>query len=110
MTEHTQGDYDRQGKKRNADPKYTEGPWYYDDHGDFTIMGVDDWIAIPQNCDRREANAKRIVHCVNLHDEMTEALESALDQLVNPSRGPSGTSSIQAQIGIVIAKAKGESS
>lgn len=54
--------------------EFTEGPWEAREYGDHTVMAigpVKDWIAIPQNNDKRLANARLIAAA----PEMLEALE-----------------------------------
>lgn len=51
------------------------------------------------------ANAEFIVRAVNSHDDLVEALEFALQQLIDPNRGPSGTTAAQDQVQKALAKA-----
>ncbi len=44
--------------------QHTPEPWYYRQGGE-CVMAPDDWVCIVHNNDHREANARRIVACVN---------------------------------------------
>jgi hypothetical protein len=59
------------------------------------------------NGDKAEINAKHIVHCVNLHDELVEALDLAVFALegIRPDLGAGATLT---RLRAVLAKARGQ--
>ncbi|KKL27900.1 hypothetical protein LCGC14_2380530 [marine sediment metagenome] len=79
---------------------FTQGKWEIDDYGDRWIIVPEDRtrviLAIGQVAPSDKANAERICLCVNLHDELVEALQHVLKQvndidapwwMTNPDRG-----------------------
>ena len=76
---------------------HTLGPWTTDDSrtiktqsGEFFLSYLKDkdnnskWKAAYAELD---ANTRRIVHCVNMHDELLEALKNALNILAGVATG-----------------------
>ena len=68
--------------------KHTKGPWIisHDDKCNLTdiiAQGDVDIATLPEYMDyeQREANAKRIVTCVNIHDELLAALKELRTQI-----------------------------
>jgi hypothetical protein len=64
--------------------QHTPTPWdivQFDDEDKPIIIGPngDERIAVMQGNEPSEANAQHIVHCVNLHDELVQALETGLE-------------------------------
>jgi hypothetical protein len=62
-----------------SDPKWTKGPWVA--NGDMIkspTRDVGQCFGFAQEGPEDTANAARIVHCVNCHDELVEALKGLL--------------------------------
>ncbi len=53
--------------------KVNPRPWYANEHA--VYMGADGGFSL-RCCPNPEANARHIVKCVNLHDELVEALDA----------------------------------
>jgi phosphoribosylamine-glycine ligase len=65
--------------------KWTKGPWHVEDSMVFaenTLRVADCYCADQEQTeDEIEANAARIVQCVNSHDTLVEALKGAQEEL-----------------------------
>lgn len=70
-----------------VDIKHTPTPWRVDNLGDICIIGGDEEIVCIEDdyypVAPTEENMKHIVKCVNMHDELVEALELLIDALDN---------------------------
>lgn len=100
---------------------HTPGEWKVADSDACTILddyngGKGPWrfIACTRDADHRalpaaeaEANARRIVQCVNTHDDLVAALLAANDKLLalNADTSFNMPEALRAQIGAAIAKA-----